>query len=659
MITPPGSPDDGQQAASEATDPQPATEADTVVDETMLDSSGEEEEVESALSDPPVETGPLLPTDDWSPSNSLAWRVWLQRTMAVIIGMVLAILLFGFLAGRLTRSDRTATPETPAESVAESATAALKPTSDSPAANGEPTATDLGVAEAKRAPADPTDLPRPVGEDTVDGEDAADAKESDPVERRRGVPTPAVRPRDDTETPPPAPSPPTPVTITPSESAAGGEEEESPPGLIAETPDPERTRMEAGPRLSDMLREVDALLADRAAAAEPDSEIERDDSAEEVLDAVEMVVPRPAPLSVDVTARLQDTLPAVDCDMVPLIEFVRFATDFSTIPISFHAESLNWLQLSLETPVTLHEQDRSIGELLAMVLGPLGLTFEAVDEQLVIRRNAKVAAGELREVRFDVADLAGGEPQKLDQLQAAILQLVLPSSWSENGGPGTLTRDEQVLVVQQEEAALFEVLFLLEKTRVATGLAPRSGFPAELFDPLGRIAHQLENQAQPVTLTFLREVPLTELVRRIEERAKIRVLINWQALAKEGWNPNLKLGFTVHEEPWGPALGELLAPLGLVLRSVNGDVVEITTQAAANEHLQVECYPLEVVESTKLASGSEGGVDGERLRTHLGEHGFREKEAGGRLVLDQTFRLLWLRAPHRVHHGFAQFLSTE
>jgi DNA-directed RNA polymerase subunit RPC12/RpoP len=51
-------------------------------------------------------------------------------------------------------------------------------------------------------------------------------------------------------------------------------------------------------------------------------------------------LPRPEPRDVDVTARLADQFPAIDVSGVPLVDFLQFAQDFSTVPITLEPDAL-------------------------------------------------------------------------------------------------------------------------------------------------------------------------------------------------------------------------------------------------------------------------------------------------------------------------------
>ena len=580
-----------------------ASAADTVEDLLGTDNEAGPDTIEQqeASTKPPI-----LPTDEWTSDQSVVWRIWLQRTIAIVVGVLLAIGLFGFLAIQFSRSDA---PDTVAEE-GEAEVAAVA--ADTPA--------DTSAAEVTPPPQNPELGP----EDPL-------LDEPPPVEP---PPVPALEP--DTiavETPPPAED--------------TGDALGAPPGLLSPDPTPRRTvAMPGGPTVAEMLREVDALLAEPPESLPPTaSPPPTDPPVEEV--AADPTPTRPPPLSVDVEERLKDRIPEMQCVDTPLINFVRFLGEFSTIPISLHAASLNWLSLSAETPINLNEKDRSIEELMDLALTPLGLEQVVTDDHLILRRKSRNAAGELREVSFKLHDLVGDDTEKLGRLSATIVQVIDPASWSAQGGDGTIREEGTTLVVRQSEPVQFEILFFCEKLRIARGLPVRGEFSVELFDPVQRATRERALQEKLLTLTFLRPVALAELCERIEQAVGVRILINWHALSAEGWNPHTTVDFRALNEPWWTAFLGLLETMNLTLRTVNEEVIEVTTQQAEEQTMQVECYQVDAE------------PDLIELQNALGSDHFRSSGGPCLLQWNPDFEVVVVVAPQHLQRQAADWFGKE
>ena len=633
LVSPPESPDptDAQEEAPRldgaAVDrlvtppslPAATNEADTSEDLSLYGtqaagpSSGTQGQPGAGLPTLPSDGMGLSP-DDWAASKTQVWRSWLQRVIAICVGVILAIGMFGIAAvrmrGRPAPSEGVVSSADPAEPIPE--------TSDrQPPSPTQPTVDESSVdPEAGEPTTDPPELPIVPS------------------------PPPSTAVAETTE----------PIGLPPETTAS---EEAGPPGLILESPEEATEPGISGSRnLSDLLRQVDGLLADNSDAV--GSDVPVDSPPETDLEAMaEPSIARPPPLNTDVAGRLDDVITKFDCDDIALIEFLRFMMEFSTIPITIHNPSLDWLSLSPETPITLHAANRTVAELLTDALTPHHLEFATVNEQLVIRHTSTTEPRKLRERALGVEDLASDAgPVELADM---ITMVIDPSSWHPAGGEGTIEIDEGKLVVNQDEAVLFRVIFFCEKLRLARGLKTRSHYDRRLFDPILRAQQEQDLLARPVTLTFLRETPLHEIVERLEKSANSRILIDWQSLSDEGWNPQVELVFRTHDQPVSAALRELLTPLGLSHLARGANVLEITSVQAIADEVFVECYPA----AEWLAEQSDVAAGLEALAATLGADRFQRTGGPGLLMKDPGGDVLIMRASRDTHQQLMSLLNRK
>ncbi|HUY33465.1 MAG TPA: hypothetical protein VMV69_12010 [Pirellulales bacterium] len=130
---------------------------------------------------------------------------------------------------------------------------------------------------------------------------------------------------------------------------------------------------ETAPDLADESKPI----ADVDAGPEPPA-----DAAPPAADAVEVrpaVPTRPVRPAAEISARLADTLPAIEFDKVPLADVVRVLSDFSTLEISLDVESLAEMGIKPDAWVTLHLQDVTVEEVLTAALAEFKLIYVVAD----------------------------------------------------------------------------------------------------------------------------------------------------------------------------------------------------------------------------------------------------------------------------------------
>ena len=136
------------------------------------------------------------------------------------------------------------------------------------------------------------------------------------------------------------------------------------------------------------LTEKGELIADTD--TDTDSDLEAQGDAEPpAADAVEVRPAdsaRPVRPEAAITARLADTIPAIEFDKVPLVDVVRMLSDFSTLEISIDVEALAEMGIKPDAQVTLRLQDASVEEVLVAALAELKLIFVVADGHVLVTK---------------------------------------------------------------------------------------------------------------------------------------------------------------------------------------------------------------------------------------------------------------------------------
>ena len=532
----------------------------------------------------------LLPNADWTSASTVKWRNRILTGIAAVVGVVLAMILFIVFGG--------------GDDVPQ---VALRPT---------PPSVDPADTASSESPTEPLD--EPVAEATPDKPiaDGPPAEVVDaPVEEIVAMPVPEV-----------APPVAAPIDNSPPASEASTDE---PPGLTPKEPtDETSTTADVPSPLSQTLRDFGALLDETKEPArpmpEPEAELPPAPEPDESTD--EPVARRTGARVVELDDRLNDPIAQLQFNGVPLENFLKFVSDYSTIPITLDADVLRWVRISPATPVVVTAKESTVADVLTQGLKPLGLEHRVEGDQLFITRQPKEESG-IRSVTFKVDDLAASDPDRLKQLGDRMMNFVAPETWSSRGGVGTITFSGNEMIIEQYETVQFEILAFCERLRIARGLKTRSPYDATMFQLATRGEQASKKLATPITLTYIRPAPLQRIVDRLAQASKLHILIDWRELAAAGWSPDAEVRFSVADQPLSIALKTLLEPMDLAYRVVDESTLQITTPDVLDSRLELEFYRV-------AKPDDDGTAIVEAVRDALGPANFRDFGGGGQLAFD-------------------------
>lgn len=333
---------------------------------------------------------------------------------------------------------------------------------------------------------------------------------------------------------------------------------------------------------------------------------------------------------------------------MPLCRLLDLSVQLSGVPVSVAPEQLRLAAVSAGQPATADVKDATIEEFLAAALKPLRLQPVVVDDQIVLIRGGN---NPRRSVAYAVDDLAS-DPAAIEQLATDIQQLVAPESWQAAGGAGTIAVDGKQLKIETGEAIQYEVLLLLERSRAALGLPPRSKYPAALIGAEAAPIALAERLSAPATFTFSQYTPLREIFRHWQEEMQVAVLVDWPALADLRLWPNTRIACSSTDKSWDKALDEVLTPLGLAWRAIDKRTIEITTQEKAATAPVVEIYRLR---PEALGNGEDLAEEVNEIAASAGS----PAEAQTATVVDAAHGLLIVRQPATIQRAIAIWLAEK
>ncbi|QDU97743.1 hypothetical protein Pla8534_55970 [Lignipirellula cremea] len=573
------------------------------------------------LADAPSE--PLLPGDEWSAPAARQWRQIALMAGAGVAGVALALGLFALFVSQFSSA---ASPQPVAITGAGGGLRQADPSSGDtplPRPSDEPSIALPPAAETPVVP--PPALPT-VKRPEVDIDDTAapvqppspaDDEPADPAKVDTATLNPATDPMTDPMIDPAGPKPP--AVDAPGVDA---------PGVDPPAVDAREQIASLGESLSEFAPFFESATREAPSTAPKDEDAkhaESEPTGDEIV-GDDVSLARPAPLKVDIPARLNDIFPSIEIPGSPLSDFLSFTSQLSAIPVTIDPAAIeNGLQF--DKPVSLKLSNATLGQILKAGLSPQGL--EAIDQgtQLLVTRRAFAEPG-MQTKTHSLGDLAATDEQR-----QAVLELVktaAPGDWTDLGGAGKISLAGADLSVTQPMPVQARIVTLLQRLRVARGQRPLYGADPATLSPTPRVERAAVNLNKRLTLNFLQPTLLTTVLDRLQNESGVRLLVDWQAIGEEGWNPSAEVTLSVEKGTLGAALDDLLTRMNLTVRVLDANLLQVTTPQRLAESLDVEMYPA----GDLLREGDTAEALLKRIRAKVGETAFADKGGPGEIAYD-------------------------
>lgn len=430
---------------------------------------------------------------------------------------------------------------------------------------------------------------------------------------------------------------------------------EGPPGLIPRT---DETPADIGDPL-----DLDPLgLANGSSPSAPDAEPQPDpepppDASATSPSAAPQRPPRP---EIDVGARLETKLPAIEIRETSLVDFATLVDQLSGIPVTLDVDALGRLGLSAKAPVSVELRGATIAEVLGSALQPLGLDYMLTDYDVLITQTG--GGSQIREDTLRVGSPEDGDQAELSSLGAWITDLVAPRSWTVHGGTGSLSVDDGGLFIRQSEAVHFEIrefyqrLLRARRQPAATGASTDEG--AGHSDATGAASWAArwelarERLGVSVSLNFARKNRLPVILQRLSSETGIQIVVDWESLGAQGVETDTEASFVAVEQPLPEALDTLLAPLKLGYRVIDAETLQVSTQQRLAELIEIEFYRLPTSYDDAAATAL---ID--RIRAAVGPARFQEMGGQGAIRFDSRSHCLLVALPQADQRTVSRTLS--
>lgn len=364
-------------------------------------------------------------------------------------------------------------------------------------------------------------------------------------------------------------------------------------------------------------------------------------------DAEQPELKKSPPPEVDVAARLADPIRGFEITDVPLAHALDLVASISTLPITLDADALRQVGASPRDHVSVKVDSATVEQVLAAIADQHGLAVAVDNGQVLITTPADFRQT-LKRIRYTVSDLTGDDKKSTAQFATLIQTMVAPETWEPAGGRGNISTTDAALVVNQTAAVHQQILVFCEKLRNARHKPLRSRDAPEKFSLTSRTLQAERTLNTPVTANFHEPVPLARILAFLAKTADCDIVIDRAALAAADNSDRIETSLTVDAKPLGPALTDLLRPLGLAYRVIAPNAIQVTTKEAADERLELEFYPVgPQPEPDKLI---------ERIKKEVAPAAWAD---AGEICFDPQGQCLIVVQSQSVQAQIEQFLATK
>jgi hypothetical protein len=300
--------------------------------------------------------------------------------------------------------------------------------------------------------------------------------------------------------------------------------------------------------------------------------------------------PQREPLPViDVPARLNDSIAKLDYVKTPLVDFLNVMSAYSAVSITLDVDALVEAGIRVDAPVTVRGTKKTVGQALDTALAPLKLRYHVVDQHVFVTTADPVTASP--PVRREVTDLVASDAQAGERLAMLVKRFVEPTSWQTQRTTTSIRVDGSALVIVQTPRVVRKIDTFLAALRAAR----RDPVGAAVAPPPAletRHAQAREALAKKITLNYTTPTPISKIVARLAESSKLRIVVDWQALAAENIGPATTARMVANDVTVENAFASLTAPLGLAVRVLDARTVEITSQDELAGNPELAAFPL-------------------------------------------------------------------
>jgi hypothetical protein len=301
-------------------------------------------------------------------------------------------------------------------------------------------------------------------------------------------------------------------------------------------------------------------------------------------------VPVPDPLDVDPRSALEEVYPGLAFTDQSLMEFSRNLFCLTQVPVQLDGQAIVQKRLDPLASVSARGEDIPVKEILNRALKPLDLVWNWNGDQTVIVITARPSS-EIAESTIALDPVLGIVDDEIAaRLMQGIQLVIAPESWSVNGGPATIRREGDQLVLEQTADVADQVSRLIEKLTLAARLKADPG-DSSLNEQLSTLyAQTAELREQQGGVFFVQLQPVQKVLNQLHREDGMTLIVNWDELLNANWNPNVMVPWLSEGLTLEKTLRELTLSMGLAYRMLDHRTLEITSKQKYWRETRLEIY---------------------------------------------------------------------
>ena len=301
----------------------------------------------------------------------------------------------------------------------------------------------------------------------------------------------------------------------------------------------------------------------------------------------EVYVRPPDASPIDVAQNLKAVVLEYEFQQQPLIDVLRTLSQVSAIPISVDVDLVVARGISLAKPVDGHFQNANYAAILNELLLPHGLAFRTVDNLVWV-----TIADDQTPVahQFDLSVFRSSDPQLPSQFADFVARTFEPSSWEPQGGKGTFAVMGTQVTVSNLPRVVTQIETLYQKLVAAQVLRDDPDNETALRTLASRYQRARSAREAGISLQLLDQQPIESVLSRVARDFGPQVLIDWQTIVPEGWTPATEIPWKTNGESLADYLDQLANSMQLYVRSVDAQLLQLTSLAVANQRPELEVY---------------------------------------------------------------------
>lgn len=277
---------------------------------------------------------------------------------------------------------------------------------------------------------------------------------------------------------------------------------------------------------------------------------------------------------------------------VPLISVIHELSRLVNLPIGFSRDLLNRGELDLNRRITFDTERKSLQEVLDQLFADQAAVSAATDWGVEIRLIDEF------EPKQTLIDLPLAD--NLDETQKArfvdsVKKLIQPDSWLLPASQTEIQLVDGKLSVTHDLHVIHQIRELTTGLSAAYQLVGQGVGSNEDLVPL----HLKLSEKLNRPYNRKRTVPfrIDRILEELHEDTPVNVLIDWEAVSREGWTVTTEVPGHVQATTVAELLDEITRSMGLTTEVVNEDTLLLTTFEANASRAYVEIYPIGDLES--------------------------------------------------------------